>query len=501
MNEAAFRTENTDLCFPAAPSGGGGAQKDRRPSTLASLQAPAPPCSKGGPSPDPPCFQEGNPPNPPYQGGNSSRPLKAWGEEPKQPASLAERKAAFRRLSASGPSALASPGPAKSKIQSAKRAKRTAQERRNLWEAFRRVSLFSDYKDLLLLKEKAFADLLNVDGVRLSVRPGPFIDPQISASGSESSAEKAASGFFETPPDSADPNSSKARLESGGSNSVKPFIARRAQAQGPPPPKTSNESFAQLIDNGEEATASTAPAGAQTSARVFQAPLEHAGRDFGFLTFYSYKLFSAGKKKRLQSFAEASAAALYFIETKIKQKNLKRQWNGAFDSFYRALCITDEKFKIIRANRAFSRLTGLSKKELFRRAAFHCLHVPEKDLAPSGFTLSRTINNRRLEIRSSRLILEEDRFILLMASDVTEESRLQEQLSLKARERELGFIRGSIAHELNSPLTGMSALLHLIETEPSSALMPKETQKKIRTALDRCETLVKTILQASKEPV
>lgn len=229
--------------------------------------------------------------------------------------------------------------------------------------------------------------------------------------------------------------------------------------------------------------------------------LEYKRESSGALIFISERKFSSAKKKALKKIADAVAAAVYFMDKRAKLESLKFQWNVTFDSFHRALCIADENFKIIRANQSFSQLVSLPKKALFGQTVFSCLCIPEKEIKTAGFSLFHTINNRKLKIRSSPLWLEEDRFILLMASDITKKSHLQEQLSLKARETEMGFIRGSIAHELNNPLAGMKTLLHIMETGAEiEKANHKEIREEIRSAVERCERIVETILKASRKP-
>ena len=233
-------------------------------------------------------------------------------------------------------------------------------------------------------------------------------------------------------------------------------------------------------------------------------PLEYEGEFAGDLIFISERKFSSTKRKALKKIADAVAAAVYFMDKRVKLESLKFQWNVTFDSFHRALCIADENFKIIRANQSFSRLVDLPKKALFGQTVFDCLCIPEKEIKAAGFSLFHTINSRKLKIRSSLLWLEEDRFILLMASDITKESHLQEQLSLKARETEMGFVRGSIAHELNNPLAGMKTLLHIMETsaeiKEANYSSSKEIREELKSAVERCERIVETILKASREP-
>ena len=228
-------------------------------------------------------------------------------------------------------------------------------------------------------------------------------------------------------------------------------------------------------------------------------PLEYKDWNGGELIFISNQKIIAGKQTFLKKVTVAVASSIYFIEKRAKLESLKHQWNVAFDSFYRALCIMDESYKILRANQSFGQLVGLPKKELLGQEVFKCLQVDHKEVKDAGFCLSHTINNRQLEIRSVPLNLEKDRFILLMASDVTKENHLQEQLSARARETELGFIRGSIAHELNNPLSGMKTLLHIMEVSPGGDSFSKEIIEEMQSAVNRCQQIIKTLLQVRCE--
>lgn len=297
-------------------------------------------------------------------------------------------------------------------------------ERKNLYLALKTVCEFSDYKDLLLTKEKAFTDLCGVDQIEWNFKKDSFI------------------------------NQSKVRKFALSTDKSFPFC--------------------------------------------LSLPLEYRDWNWGELIFSSNKKITLSKKRFLHKITGALSSSVYFMENKSKQTNLKYQWNVAFDSFYRALCITDENYKILKANQTFARLVDLPKKELFGQKVFESLKVDQKKTKKNGFSLSHTVNARQLEIKSSFLNLEENRFILLMASDVTEENRLQEQLSKKARETELGFIRGSIAHELNNPLSGMKTLVYIMEKAGQKG-EAREIIQEMKSALNRCQQIVKNLLQAPFE--
>lgn len=234
---------------------------------------------------------------------------------------------------------------------------------------------------------------------------------------------------------------------------------------------------------------------------LFSCPLAYRDWQGGSLSFISNQKFTAGKRLTLTKITYALAATLYFLRRTIQLENLKQQWNVAFDSFHRALCIADENYKILRFNHSFSRLLNRQKNELRGRNVLKLLQLDQSKAETKEFLLSHAVNTQQLEIRQSPLRLNEDHFILLMASDVTKEHHLEEELSRRARETELGFIRGSIAHELNNPLSGIKTLLHIIEEDKNRSDNPpsEDIISEITLAVNRCQSLIKTLLESPHE--
>ncbi|MDE0092814.1 MAG: hypothetical protein OXN83_05980, partial [Oligoflexia bacterium] len=113
-------------------------------------------------------------------------------------------------------------------------------------------------------------------------------------------------------------------------------------------------------------------------------------------------------------------------------------------------------------------------------------------------------NNQKIywEVSFKTLYLkkENSKVLLFLIKNVSEEMKIEAQLSNQAKEQEIGLIKGSLAHELNNPIAGIKALLTVIEKEiPSTQHSIKESLKDMQKAMDTCHQVVQNLLLASKQ--
>ncbi len=238
-------------------------------------------------------------------------------------------------------------------------------------------------------------------------------------------------------------------------------------------------------------------------------PLSCPAGCYGELIFFSSQKFPESKKKLLKKITSFTASALYFIENKEKMEVIKREWGGAFDSFPQAFCITDKNFKIIRVNQSFQKISRTEKASLFAKNLFEVLPVsaqklPQKDKGGS-FLAQGEKNGQKLclEISFKPLFLKKEKIqtYLFLIKDVSAEMEIEAKLSAQAKERELGLIKGSLAHELNNPISGVKALLDIVERQISQkAPSAKEDLKEMQKAMDTCCQIVSQLLRASQSP-
>ena len=243
----------------------------------------------------------------------------------------------------------------------------------------------------------------------------------------------------------------------------------------------------------------------QNGAFQMASPLDYKTNHYGELIFFSSHKFSQNQKIFLKKIAFFAASALYFIENKEKMENIKRQWGGAFDSFSQAFCITDNNLKIIRSNQSFQKISGRGKRERSSKSLFDVFPIPEKiSTQEEGSWLTKEEKDGQQlfwEISFKPLFLKKEKIqaLLFLIKNVTEEIRIEAKLSAQAKKRELGLIKGSIAHELNNPIAGVKALLSIIEKHISPReILIKDSLKEMQKAIDRCHQVIQHLLFVSQ---
>ncbi len=87
---------------------------------------------------------------------------------------------------------------------------------------------------------------------------------------------------------------------------------------------------------------------------------------------------------------------------------------------------------------------------------------------------------------------------LVVLEDVTSRMRLEEQLQQREKLSRIGLLAAGVAHEVNTPLTGVSSYTQMIlgmlpETDPKHALL-----KKVRRQADRASNIVNNLLNFSR---
>jgi two-component system, NtrC family, sensor kinase len=88
--------------------------------------------------------------------------------------------------------------------------------------------------------------------------------------------------------------------------------------------------------------------------------------------------------------------------------------------------------------------------------------------------------------------------VLVVLEDVTSRMRLEEQLQQREKLSSIGLLAAGVAHEVNTPLTGVSSYTQMLlgmlpETDPKHALL-----QKVRRQADRASNIVNNLLNFSR---
>lgn len=238
-------------------------------------------------------------------------------------------------------------------------------------------------------------------------------------------------------------------------------------------------------------------------------PLKYQTNHYGDLIFSSFYKFPQKKKNFLKKISSLLSSSLHFMENKEQMENIKKQWAETFDSFPQVFCITDQNFQIIHSNQAFQKIS-LSKKgeshkktNLFSALPFS-IKIPSQEETEVSWLSKGEYKGQKThwEISLKPLFLQKEtvQAFLFLIKEVTEEMEMEKKLVLQAQDRELGFIKGSIAHELNNPIAGIKALLNIIEQQVSpQKVLVKDSLKEMEEAMDRCCQIIQQLLYVSNE--
>lgn len=88
---------------------------------------------------------------------------------------------------------------------------------------------------------------------------------------------------------------------------------------------------------------------------------------------------------------------------------------------------------------------------------------------------------------------------ILLLDDVTHQAKLEEQLTQSEKLSALGLLAAGVAHEVNTPLTGISSYTQMLETQMSMNPETQEILQKIEQQTFRASKIINTLLDLSRE--
>jgi PAS domain S-box-containing protein len=190
--------------------------------------------------------------------------------------------------------------------------------------------------------------------------------------------------------------------------------------------------------------------------------------------------------------------------TEFKQAEELMRYKELFDNVAEGVFIFNRNGQFIESNERVLESTGYTKKELLN---LHITDLVEADQVPFVQNMMKQVSREkedrfelRLKAKDESLIPNEIncRYVsylgefcfLCVARDVTQTKMLQNQLIRSERLAATGQLAASIAHEINSPLQGITALLNVIQTK-------YKKDKKLLGKLD----LVKSAFESIRDTV
>ena len=198
--------------------------------------------------------------------------------------------------------------------------------------------------------------------------------------------------------------------------------------------------------------------------------------------------------------------------TEFKQADELMRYKELFDNVAEGVFILNFKKQLIESNERVLEATGYSKEELLNLSISDLI---EADQVPTVKKIMDQVSKKKevrfelnLKTKNGKIIPNEIncRYVsylgeycyLCVARDITQTKMLQNQLIRSERLAATGQLAASIAHEINSPLQGITALLNVIRTKYKNDKKLLEQLDLVKSAFESIRDTVRNLIDLNR---
>jgi two-component system, NtrC family, sensor kinase len=185
-------------------------------------------------------------------------------------------------------------------------------------------------------------------------------------------------------------------------------------------------------------------------------------------------------------------------------QQLQNYTEGIFESSPAGIAVLDGERRLVSVNAAFSALVGLSREQLAGRDLETVLPVTPLPAPGEGMVEVSWCDpsgaERHLQLSLATFEKGWQRGLyVLVAHDVSERVAMENALREKDRLAALGMLAAGVAHEVNTPITGISSYAQMLleDTEPSDPHY--EILKKVERQTFRAARIVNNLLEFARK--
>lgn len=199
-----------------------------------------------------------------------------------------------------------------------------------------------------------------------------------------------------------------------------------------------------------------------------------------------------------------NAQLLGQLNTQLEEvTRLQRYAEGIFDSSPAGIAVVDADGRVVSANAAFGELAGLSRTAAVGRRLGELLPVeplPDTGSGPVEVGFCDAAGRERY-LQLSVSTFEQAagaRFRVLVALDVSERVAMENALKENDRLAALGMLAAGVAHEVNTPITGISSYAQMLLSETAESDPHYSILKKVERQTFRAARIVNNLLEFAR---